>query len=330
MTEQLIIDKLQSSMARVGIVFNPLSGRNRKNTTCLRNQLTNIPGVLFQEVSELQDMDSSVGTLIRQGIDLLVIAGGDGMVQEVIKYLFTNNHHDEWPLLTIIPGGTTNMTASDLGIKGNPEKVIQSLGLLLQSTTVPRLIKRPALRIEHSGKAVNYGMFFGAGLIARGVKYSRSKIKNIGVTGALFSTVIALRGLAGFVFGRGKGAWQPVQLTTKWDGENEQSGTYLFVFASTLDSLVFGSKPYWGEELAPIHVTTIKQHRQFSWWSLLGILRGKGRELVESEVYCSKNSQTFEIILNDEYIIDGELYSTGGHLDKLRITATETLTFLIP
>lgn len=330
MTEQLHIEKLQSGKARIGVVFNPLSGRNRKKTSRLREELAAIPGAVFREVRELGLMQATLEELVGQDPDLLVIAGGDGMVQEVIRYLLNHNHHDDWPLLTVIPGGTTNMTASDLGISGTPEKVITRLCSHMSTSTNPTLVTRPALRIEQPGKAVNYGMFFGAGLIARGVKFSRSEIKKIGVTGALFSLIIALRCLGGFIFGGGKGDWQPARLTARWTDDTQQDGTYLFAFASTLETLIFGTRPYWGRDQGPVHISLVKQHPQFSWWGFLRILRGKSGETANRKVYFSKNCQAFDLILNDEYIIDGELYNTDGREGTLHISTTQDLTFLVP
>ena len=330
MTPSAITNPLRPGPARIGIVFNAFSGRNRKNTVRLRTLLGGLAGAEFREVSELDQMQSALDDLLSSGIDLLAIAGGDGMVQEVIRYLLNNRAIAEWPLLTIIPGGTTNMTASDLGIKGSPEAVIRRLEAQLRDSGQLQLVRRPALRVEEPGKAVNYGMFFGAGLIARGVKYSRSRIKQLGVTGGIFSAIIALRCLGGFLFGGGKGEWQPAKLSLAHGGEQALQGSYLFAFASTLETLIFDSRPYWGDEQAPIHVTMVAQHPEFSWWSFLRILRGKGKEIAGRGIYTSHNYQAFDLALDDEYIIDGELYRIDGETGVLHISVTDNLTFLVP
>lgn len=331
MTHSRILDSARSGQTTIGIVYNPLSGSNRKNPDGIRRLLQDIPHARFREVSDLQDMDTTLAQLCGQDVGLLAIAGGDGMVQEVIRYLLANHPTDRWPVLTIFPGGTTNMTAHDLGITGSPEHVIARFRALLAADHAPAAtVRRPALRVEQPGKAVNYGMFFGAGLIARGVKYSRSRIKKIGVTGPFFSAIIALRCLAGFLFGGGKGDWKAAELAVTWDDDSHQEGAFLFAFASTLDTLIFGSRPYWGAEQAPIHVTMVRQHRDFSWWKFLRILKGKGSELGRQDVYGSRNSRSLDLTINDEYIIDGELYRTDDQVNVLHITVTDDLTFLVP
>ena len=57
---------------------------------------------------------------------------------------------------------------------------------------------------------------------------------------------------------------------------------------------------------------------------------GKGGDSGRRDVYSSRNSRAFDLIINDEYIIDGELYRTDDHVDVLHITVTEDLTFLVP
>ena len=330
MTGQTTIDEIRSGRPGIGIVFNAFSGNNRKHAEELRARLSAMPDARFREVTELHQATAVLDELTGDDTGLLVIAGGDGMVQEVIGFLMEHRPRETWPVLSIIPGGTTNMTAADMGYRGGPVPALTRLENLLRNRGRVRLVERPSLRIEERGKPANYGMFFGAGLIARGVKYSRSRIKQIGVTGPIFSAIIALRCLAGFVFGGGKGDWQPARMTLTSSNAETIDGTFMFAFASTLNTLIFDSCPYWGDEQAPIHVTMVRQHHGFSWLDFLRILKGKGREINRREIYSSHNYKAIDLALHDEYIIDGELYRTDEETSELRISVTENLTFLVP
>ena len=146
------------------------------------------------------------------GIYLLVIVGGDGTVQGVLCHLFATQPLAKWPALTVVPGGTTNMTALDLGICGSPESILQQLSYLLKQTP-PLLLERHVLCIEQSGAAKVYGMFFGVGLIARAVIFSQSKIKQLGITGEIYSAIITVGYVMGLILGRRRGAWAPVRLS---------------------------------------------------------------------------------------------------------------------
>ncbi|MDT8398557.1 MAG: diacylglycerol kinase family protein [Pseudomonadales bacterium] len=332
MTTRSRLARLASGHGRLGILFNPLSGNNRKSGRTLWVALTAVPGAICREAKTSAELEASLAAFIKDDMDLLIVAGGDGTLQAVIGYLCANTEPGQWPLLTVIPGGTTNMTALDLGLDGKPATILQRLRESLSGNVSPVLLQRPALRIEQAGSAPVYGMFFGGGLIARAVKYSRSRIKGLGITGSFFSVIIALRCLLGFVFGksRSNGAWGPAEMSITREDGRVLKGHYLFAVATTLERLIFGMRPYWGQEPAPVHVTLVEQSRHYSWRKLPQLFSGNARGLDEQQGYHSYNAQSMELIMDDDYIVDGELYRADSQAGPLRISATPAITFLIP
>ena len=183
MIEKSRVDRLGSGTATIGLIFNPLSGRIRKRKDAIRRALTEIPGATCREVTNAHEINASVGAFIDAGVDLLVIVGGDGTLQGVLCHLFATQPRSSWPILAVVPGGTTNMTALDLGILGDPESVLQKLRNSLLKQAPPVLLQRHVLCIEQTGVAKIYGMFFGVGLIARAVIFSQSRIKSWALPG---------------------------------------------------------------------------------------------------------------------------------------------------
>ncbi len=252
------MDRFGSGTARIGLLFNPLSGRIRKRKDAVRRALAEIPGATCREVTNEIEINASVDAFLTADIDLLVIVGGDGTVQGVLCHLFATQPLAKWPVLTVIPGGTTNMTALDLGHCGSPELVLQQLKDFLLKRTSPVLLQRPVLCIEQAGAAKVYGMFFAVGLIARAVIFSQSRIKQLGITGEIYSGIITLGYLAGVLLGRRSGAWAPVKMSIIEKNVELHRGSFSFLFASTLDRLLFGMRPYWGQEQEPLHVTFVR------------------------------------------------------------------------
>ena len=136
------MDRLRSGAPATGLLFNPLSGRIRKRKDAIRRALTEIPGAVCREVTNAQEINASVDAFMDAGIDLLVIVGGDGTVQGVLCHLFATQPLAKWPMLTVVPGGTTNMTALDLGICGSPESILQQLRDYLLQQTPPLLLEQ--------------------------------------------------------------------------------------------------------------------------------------------------------------------------------------------
>jgi diacylglycerol kinase (ATP) len=311
------------------LLFNPLSGRIRKRKDAIRRALTAIPDAVCREVTNAPEINASVDAFMDAGIDLLVIVGGDGTVQGVLCHLFGTQPLAKWPALTVVPGGTTNMTALDLGICGSPESILQQLRDCLLKQTPPLLLERHVLCIEQSGAAKVYGMFFGVGLIARAVIFSQSKIKQLGITGEVYSAIITVGYIIGLILGRRRGAWAPVQLSIIDRNIELHRGTFAFLFTSTLDRLLFGMRPYWGQEQEPLHVTFVRQQSKRPLRSLFQLLSGRGDLLKEKNGYHSCNTTVLELRMDDVYIVDGESYRATSQDGPLRITAAGPISFLV-
>ncbi len=329
MTNSSRIENLKTKTAHIGLLLNPKGGQATKRSAAIQNVLTKIPDVIVREASNAIDFKTALDHLLQADIDLLVIVAGDGTIHAALSHLFTTYPTDKWPVLLLVPGGTTNMTSLDLGILGKPDQVLERLKAFLLQPSNPTLITRPTLCIEQTGSNKIYGMFFGIGLIARGVKFSRSSIKQSGITGGIFTILIMLRSLIGMLFGKHQSEWAPVELTTTESDGKTHKKNYLFALVSALDCLLLDLRPYWGTENAPLHVTLVDQQRKRFWRSLWPLLSGRGHTLKAQDGYFSHNTHSLEFLMDDEYIIDGELYQANSQNGPIRISATEPVTFLV-
>jgi diacylglycerol kinase (ATP) len=109
------------------VIYNPTAGRRR------RRHLFEVLEALEREGAELQLQETaSTGDAERiarecgSEIDVVVAAGGDGTINEVINGLMTRGE-TPLPALGLIPIGTTNVLARDLGMP----KSAQTLARLL-------------------------------------------------------------------------------------------------------------------------------------------------------------------------------------------------------
>jgi len=328
MTKELRSKKIQTGNAKIGLIFNPLSGRIRKHKDTIKHVLINIPGVILREAKNKPEFKETVNEFLGTGVDLLIIAGGDGTVQAILSHLFTECAHMDWPILAIIPGGTTNMTALDLVKYDDPEDSARKLNQYMLTRTLPVLLKRHVLCIEQADAGKVYGMFFAVGIVARAVIFSRSRIKQIGITGEIYSALIMVGFLAGLLFRRRTGAWAPVKMKTIKVGENNYVGTHSFLFASVLGRLLFNMRPYWGQEQEPMHITFVKKKRKRTIRSIWPLISGRGAVLKEDDGYHSYNSSTFELDIDDDYIVDGEFFHAASQNGPLKLSAVGPVTFL--
>lgn len=315
---------------RIGLIYNSQGGWFRKHAVRIQDLLAMLPEIKQIQAVNAIEFEQAVITVVNEKIEWLIVVGGDGTLQGVISCLFEYLPPEKWPEITIVPAGTTNMTALDLGTNGRAEQVLIRIRQYLQQPCEIKLTKRPVLRIEQKGKKNVYGMMFGLGLIARGVKFSRSQIKQIGITGSIFTILIVLRSLSATFLGRPQAEWAPVRIAQQDNNLGRQyEKVYLLALVTSLEKLLLGIRPYWGQELAPLHVTFIEQYSKHFWRNIWPLITGRGHRLNREDGYTSYNAASIELWLDDEYIVDGELYYASSQYGPVKITADGPILFRV-
>ncbi|MEX2354199.1 MAG: hypothetical protein WD709_08430, partial [Gammaproteobacteria bacterium] len=148
--------------------------------------------------------------------------------------------------------------------------------------------------------------------------------------GEFASALVIFRLLASLLLGRAASELTPVQVRISDDKDINRDRTCLLLFASTMDRLLLGMRPYWGHEDAPIRTTYIVNYPARLWRSLIAVLCGRGNSLAEEDGYHSRNNHTLELFMDGDYIVDGEFFMADSQHGPLRISTTEEIYFLLP
>ena len=314
---------------KAGVLINPLSGRVRKKISKIRYLLSDISEIILHEATSLSEIKNAADNLIKEDIGLLVIIGGDGTVQAILDFLYTSQHSVSTRIV-IIPGGTTNMTAGDIGVSGSPIKVLKRFHKLMNGECKGKKVFRPVLRIQQKGRPTTYGMFFGAGLIPNGAKYFNRNIRSTGITGEFASFIVMLSFLAKLFSGRSSEYLRPTHIQFSDNMQVRRDIKALLLFATTLDRLLFGLRPYWGTQSRPVKITCIR-HRSVNFWrSLITIILCRGYTLSEENGYYSENSQSIQLNLDGDFLVDGEIFTSERINGPITISATAPVTFIVP
>ncbi len=112
---------------RVLVIYNPAAGQWRKRR--LQTTLAALKGLgcavhLFA-TQKAGDAQTRAATLTSEDCDVVVAAGGDGTINEVANGLA--NAPGLVPPLAIIPLGTANVLAQEIGLRGNPRAVARAI-----------------------------------------------------------------------------------------------------------------------------------------------------------------------------------------------------------
>lgn len=300
--------------SRVGILCNSDSGRVRSRMPEVRALCRRIAGANYAEVDGTTLDGPLVEELLQQQPELLVVVGGDGTLHAVLGRLLAPGRSGPTPAVLAVPAGTTNMSALDLGVHGRPLAVLQRLCARLAQETAASLPARPRpiLQVTGAGPAPLCGMFFGAGIIARGVEYFSSYVRTSGVTGELASGLVMARFLGALLGADRGGLTAPV--FAEIDGMAGVNGRQAFmaILASIADRLLLGTRPYWGTGPGPIHATTIRARPARLLASMIPVLRGRGDRLRAEDGYASANVHSLTINLEGPFVIDGQSYAANG------------------
>ncbi len=100
----------------------------------------------------------------RDGLDLVVAVGGDGTVNEVVNGLLDDGSWPRVPDLAIVPGGSTNVLARNLGL---PEDPVEATGQLLDAVRSQRRRPLGLGRLDERWFTFCAGIGFDADVIRR-------------------------------------------------------------------------------------------------------------------------------------------------------------------
>jgi YegS/Rv2252/BmrU family lipid kinase len=114
-------------MRRVAVIYNPFSGQHSvRRAGAMRDAMAVLSDAgVAAEAFETDTPGSSAEharNAAQQGFDTIIVCGGDGTVHEVLQSLVGT------PVaLGVVPLGTANALASDLGLIGSPAGVMRKL-----------------------------------------------------------------------------------------------------------------------------------------------------------------------------------------------------------
>jgi hypothetical protein len=311
-------------MTRLGIITNVQAGRNRTRLERIR-ELVRATGGESREVSDLESIRAATRALLDRDVDLLAVNGGDGTAQAVITELMRRESH--LPDIGIVPGGTTNMSANDLNDSAPLEA---ALGALAEQADRPRprraRVSRPLIRAQAPDSGAQYGLFLGAGLILEGMQHFRDHVGSKGLRGELAAGISLLRGLAGVA--RGRGPWHDsVRANVEFDAAPPWPEQIL-VLATTLERLLLGLRPWWGEQSAPIHLTALRRAPRSLLKLAPALMKGRRHPRMTSDNgYRSANVDAFRIRAPDGFALDGQVFDLAAD-QAVVVSATRPVEFL--
>jgi hypothetical protein len=262
------------------------------------------------EIDDFGELPAALGKLARAGVNAIAINGGDGTVIGVLTELRRRSYFTRNPELVLLAAGNTNMIARDVGLRGQPQRALPRLLKAASSGGKLQRLERRLIRIEQHGQEPHYCLFVGAAAIVRAVRFAHSILHPMGIRHGLGDALTMALGALGVTFRRGwsAGLLRGTAIEIGFDGEPMHQEDCAALMATTLERLIFNSRPFWGREAGAIHTTLVRApvHRPLQ--SLLPVLRGRPTAQMNQSGYVSRNVDGLRLILEGRIMIDGEIH----------------------
>ena len=314
----------------IALISNPQSTTNKKKLPVIRKFVEASHSIVHFIMSDIESISGALELFNKAKPDIIIINGGDGTVGAVLAAIFYRDLLDFEPVIAILPGGKTNMTAADYGAAGAPEKILDRIIQMGNSGELLHCIERRNL-IEldlGNGSEPKVGTFFGAAGIVKGIgwcrKHAYSKGLPMGV--AHFWSFLKLT-TAALGLSRDKTLMESGPMSMRVKGGGVFNGNYAVVLATTLDKLLFGMKPYGVEGVGGLRFSSIEPGGSNVLRAMRTIITGSfGRE--ELDGIHTRRSNEISIEGPDPITLDGEIYKpTPGVPMKLK--GDRSLPFVI-
>ena len=323
---------LSEGVLRLGLLSNANSGRNRQQLGRLEALARRYPNVMHFPTGHGGEVREALAEFARHEIDVLAINGGDGTVARVLGEVLEHQPFPGRLPVALLPGGTTNMSADRLGVRGSLTRAARRLfdWSAGRHRGTCETLSRPILRVRFAdGRDNAYGMFLGAGAVIQGTEYAHRKIHARGLRDNAGLAVAVARTLWGLRRGDPRFS-RTVPLTMRVDGRerltHEPVGVLL---VSSLDRLFLGIKPFWGPGKGPLRSTVIGPAPQRLLRNLPGLLAGRpNRAMTKAAGYLSFRGGRLELRLDGTLNIDGELHAVGPATGPLLVEAGGAFDFL--
>lgn len=189
------------------------------------------------ETADLGALQIAAMKLAANPPELICFWGGDGTITTTLSALIAEHGSTPLPPFLFLPGGTVNVIARELGIRGGPVQTLERLVRRVEQGAPPEPLERTAIRCL--GRA---GFLFGIGLIP-----NFHAVYNTSGTGGSRRAVQVLARAAGDALWGGRLAqalFDPFDARIELEQGQIIEGRWTNVSAGGIEGLGFGFRPY--------------------------------------------------------------------------------------
>ncbi|MEL7463636.1 MAG: diacylglycerol kinase family protein [Pseudomonadota bacterium] len=270
------------------------------------------PAVILRAPESFSQLDECLAEMRAEGVETLVIDGGDGTVREVIS-----RAPEIWggaPIrYAIAPNGNTNLIARHAG--GVPPGRVAALA---EPGGGERATRLPVMKVERAGEQALRGFILGAGAYETATRFAQEEIGARHARQVMETVMKVLRSAE---------LRAPTAMGLARDGgEMVEEARLAAAFTTFTKPLILGLNPFATAEAGPIRMIDIAANPPRLVLAAGFLAAGKPRKWMRGH-YRVGACETASLRLSTGFVMDGERFEPGAD-GLLRLSAAETATFL--
>ena len=304
----------------ISIVVNPYARKNFNNPKLIDN-FRDIIGkkgsVKFSQ--NLDDLESLIREIKKESPEYIGISGGDGTLMHTISRIIRVYEDKKIPPILILKGGTMNMVANSLKLKGSQLATLERFYLAYNKNI--KTEKRDLININNY-----YCFIFGMGIVSNFLSTyydgpGTGPVKAAQVTGKLIGSAVVDGPYS-------RKMLDPIKLKLEINNESFPEMEVTAILSQTIENLGIGFKPMYRamEKEGTFHsyITTLKINKILKF--ILPIFFGtpiRDKGFIDKLTYKMKieGNKTFN------YTLDGELFES--ETSNLILKHGKTLNFVV-
>jgi diacylglycerol kinase (ATP) len=135
-------------MPGIGIIANPHSKLNKRSP----HELQRLQDIMSQKgvftiTRDLDHLDETLLLYKEQNLPIVAINGGDGTVSQTLTRMIRLYGQQPLPQIAVLRGGTMNLIAAQLGVRGQPDALLERLVEMLEKGQAPKVEHLSTLKI---------------------------------------------------------------------------------------------------------------------------------------------------------------------------------------
>jgi diacylglycerol kinase family enzyme len=317
------------SASRSGLIVNPRAGRGGGKGRALADRLAGDARVSVRVIERFGQLGGFLSGLAADGVTDLFVSSGDGTIQAILTELAERNPFPAPPRLCLLPHGTTNLSANDLGFRSSS---LDAQASVLLAPEPRETSVRNTIRCANPGDGITrHGMFVGTGAVAEATRYCQQALNEQGVKGQFAVAATLLRSVGRHLISAPKPGDEtrfdrPFMITVEADGRRQAEGTQLLQMSTTLSKLVLGARPFWGSGTGAIRTTVLPYPVPSVLRWILPVMYG-GDNRATPPGAASFRSAELSVTSPSMFVIDGEFFPPPQGA-ALRLETGPAFTFI--